>query len=299
MKTDKPKFLPTDTVDEIIAKANLGWEVEQVDCFMNWNGKKESVSRKALVRNDSGKVLTITSPKWRPVLNRDVVGFFHRVVKQSGAELVSIGETRGGKGIWAQCDIKTGFELKGGDKVQGNVIFCTWHEVGKATIAATSANRLWCENQLAMALRKSNSKYKQSHIRDFNFDMAMEAIMNAKDEIVDFSRQAEKLTKIKMSEEEAHKFLAKHFIGDEVSEEQLDALIKDEEQQPLALRQVLHSYVKAPGANPGTGWGVLNAVTHWADHVAGTKPSTRFDRAMFGDNAKLKNEVMNALLELA
>jgi phage/plasmid-like protein (TIGR03299 family) len=297
--SDKIKYLPTDTVDEIMAKAEMNWEVQHVDCFMDWGGKKEKIARKALVRSDNGHLLTVTSPKWKPVLNRDVVAFFHRVIQQSGAELISIGEVKGGKGIWAQCDIKSGFELKGGDKVQGNVVFCSWHEVGKSTIAATSARRLWCQNQLAAALRKSTGKYKQSHIADFNFDRAMEAISNAKDEIVDFSKQAEKLTKVKMSEEEAHKFLAKHFVGDDVSAEALDALIKDESQQPLALKQVLHSYVKAPGANPGTGWGVLNAVTHWADHVAGNKPATRFERAMFGDNAKLKTELMNDLLELA
>ncbi len=113
-----------------------------------------------------------------------------------------------------------------------------------------------------------------------------------------FEREAQKLSKLKFSEEEAHKFLARQFV-DDVSEEVLDALIKNEDQQPLQLRQVLHSYVKAPGAAPGTGWGVLNAVTHWADHVAGNKASTRFDKAMFGVNAKLKNRVANELLELA
>lgn len=295
---EKPKYLPTDTVDEIMAKANMNWEVQHTDCYMDWGGKKEKIARKALVRDDNGHLLTVTGPKWKPVLNRDVVSFFFNIVQQSGAELINIGEVKGGKGIWAQCDIKAGFELKGGDKVQGNIIFCSWHEVGKATVAATSANRLWCQNQLAMALRKSNGKYKQSHIQNFNFDLAMQAVLNAKDEIVTFSKQAEKLSKVKLSEDEAHKFLAKHFVTD-ISDDRLDALIKNEDQQPLAFKQVLHSYVKAPGANPGSAWGVLNAVTHWADHVAGLKPSTRFDRAMFGDNAKLKNEVLNDLLELA
>ncbi len=182
-------FEATDTVDDMIAKSGLGWDVKHVDCYIDWNGKRSSAGRKALVRDDNGHVLTVSGKGWKPVQNRDVVSFFHRVVNEAGARLTHLGEIRGGKGIWALADVGADFELKGGDKVTGHVLFSSYHEVGKATAAVTTNKRLWCQNQIVRATEgaiANNRGYRQNHLKHFDFDAAMAAIGAAKDEVVMF-----------------------------------------------------------------------------------------------------------------
>jgi hypothetical protein len=72
-----------------------------------------------------------------------------------------------------------------------------------------------------------------------------------------------------------------------------------DEGMPSSVHAILESYRNAPGAIEGTGWGLLNGVTHWADHVAGRNASTRAHRAWFGDRAEKKVAVERRLLELA
>lgn len=288
-----------DTTETLMAKSGITWEVEQQDCFIDRNGKPEKIGRKALVRNDNGKVLTVTGDNWKPVPNRQVIDFFYSVVKETGSKLTKLGELRGGKGIWAFADIGAGFELKGGDKVSGNMLFVSFHQVGKATYYCATPIRLWCENSIALAFKNKTAGVKQNHMRSFDFDKASNAVGVAREQITEFAGEAKKLQKLMLSEEESFSIFAKHFVVDNLPSNVLDEMLNGKIEQPLLLKQVLHSYNKAPGAQVGTGWGVLNAVTHWADHTAGNKPSARFDRATFGSNARLKLDVKQDLLALA
>lgn len=294
------KYNKSDSTEQLMEKSGVTWDVLQKDCYITGdNGKPKPVGRKALVRSDNGKVLTVTGDKWKPVSNFSVIDFFHKVAKDNDCQITKIGEIRGGRGIWAQADIGSNFELKGGDKVKGNMVFVSFHEVGKATYYCATPVRLWCDNQIALHYKKSTRANRQNHMREFDFQLARDAVGIAREEVVSFGKEAEKLSKLKLNEEEVFGIFARHFVNEDIPDNMISEMLNGKMEQPLLLRQVIHSYEKAPGAQKGTGWGVLNAVTHWADHVAGTKPETRFDRANFGENAKLKLDVKKELLELA
>ena len=299
-KNAKIELKKGDSVDAILSKANLNWDVQQIDAFINFEGKKTSIGRKALIRSDNGKVLTVTGPNWKPVQNRDIVKFFKDFSDETGSKLERIGQIRGGRGIWAQASIGSDFKLAGGDEVKGYVILSSFHAVGHATSVMTSATRLWCDNSLAMAFKESKDKYRQNHMAEFEFSAAREAVGFAKEEIVKFSLEAKALKQLKMSEFETVRLFAQQFVEEEKDklDESVKAMMENEELQPLRLKQVLHSYVKAPGASVGNGWGALNAITHWADHVAGSDAEARFNRATFGDNSRLKQQVKKQLLEM-
>jgi len=58
------------------------------------------------------------------------------------------------------------------------------------------------------------------------------------------------------------------------------------------------AYNNAPGAAPGTAYGLLQAVTFWADHKRGKNDDRRMDGAMFGTGAAIKQLTLENALQL-
>jgi hypothetical protein len=56
---------------------------------------------------------------------------------------------------------------------------------------------------------------------------------------------------------------------------------------------------EAPGAQPGTMWGGLNAVTYWATHERGRSENTRMDALLFGNGGQLIERATAVAFELA
>jgi hypothetical protein len=114
---------------------------------------------------------------------------------------------------------------------------------------------------------------------------------------------AETLSALKLSEFDAVRYLARFFQSEDAdaykTNESVELLLSDERQQSIRMRQVLDSYNNAPGATPGNGWGVLSAVTHWADHKAGRQNDARMFNAWLGDVSRTKIKVRDGLLEMA
>ena len=66
------------------------------------------------------------------------------------------------------------------------------------------------------------------------------------------------------------------------------------------MQSVMVSYRDAPGAEVGTGWGVLNGVTHYLDHVSrGDNADGRLASAWVGKGARQKQAVARTLSEMA
>jgi len=59
------------------------------------------------------------------------------------------------------------------------------------------------------------------------------------------------------------------------------------------LEALTESYYQAPGACPGTGYGVLQGVTHYLDHVRGG--DDRRASAWFGQGAALKDRALDLI----
>ena len=297
----KVEINPKDSIDTMLEKTGLNWDVEQKDMFYSFGDKKLMAGKKALVRSDNGKLLTVSGPNWKPVQNRDIVKMFKEFSDEGGASLERIGQIRGGRGIWGMAKINSNFTLAGDDTVEGYVLLASFHEVGNTTKLMTVANRIWCDNALPRSEANAKSKYIQNHSNHFNFTKAKEAIGFAKEEMAEMALEAKALKSLKMSEFETVRLFASHFVEEEGDrlDEITTRMINDEREQPLAVRQILHSYYKAPGASQNNGWGALNAITHWADHTAGSKPDTRLDKATFGSNAKLKTDIKRELLAMA
>ena len=291
------------TAQEMLAAAGLDWKVELLPLqFTTPKGNSVDVpDRFALVRNTDNRVLTLTGKSWHPLQNAEAIGFMKKYVETGGAKLETAGSLRSGKVIWGLAKLDHSFSVTKGDKVEGYLLFTSPHEVGKAITIRTTTVRVVCANTMAMANSASTVDYRQNHLDDFNFDEAHEAVANAHEQLVAAEKRAKTLAKLKVSIEDAvTKIIVPVVMPEVVANEDYDPktiLLPDN--QPKKLQEIIHSINNAPGADPKTGWGMLNGVTHWADHVAGRTQEARMHRAWVGDTSRIKQKVESELMELA
>ena len=81
-------------------------------------------------------------------------------------------------------------------------------------------------------------------------------------------------------------------------DERVKLLINDPTVRNSAMEGVLWATDKAPGATPGNGWGVMNGVTYFTDHMAGRSADARMFNSWLGDAGRRKDAVKAALLEM-
>lgn len=322
------------TIEEWMTKARIDWSVEMQNLYLP-DGTKAG-NHGALVRTKDKKILTFASMDWKPWQNRDAMEFLREYCEVGGATLETVGSLRGGRQVWGLIKLDNDFTLKGGDKVKGYLLIVCSHEIGKAHLLRTTAVRVVCANTMAMALAgASAASYKQNHREAFDVSAAKQEIALSNQQMDRVRKEAEALTKLTLSDADAALFLSQYFRplrasksdSDSVAtmlykaelaektqqsaasmlekaereerNEKLVARMLDPEFQTKEFGAVMSAYHKAPGAAPGTGWGVLNAVTYYSDHMAGYNPDTRMTRSWLGDRARVKEQVNKQLLEMA
>jgi len=299
---------PTVSVDDMLVAAGLDWEVKLRPLFAQAeDGSMVRLPlRRALVRSSDNKVMSVTGDMWKPFQNKDALEFFREYTEAGGAKLETAGSLRGGKMVWALASIQEGFTVNKTDHSKGYVLLTSPHEVGKSITVRTTAVRVVCANTMALAMNSSAAQYSQNHLSKFDSAAAKETIGLAREQIIQAGLDANTLSNLKMSEFDTVRFLAKFFqpmpetiVAENDQKQWVDNLLNDPGAIDKKFGEVLWSVQKAPGAVPGNAWGVLNGVTHWADHVAGNKAEARLYNAWFGDKAKLKLDVQHELLQLA
>ena len=287
------------SVDEMLVAAGLDWRVEKQPLKIVIDDQVVPVpGRYALVRNTDKKVMTITGNGWHPMQNSETLGFMRDYAEAGGVSLETAGSLRGGKVIWALARLNHSFEVTPGDKVKGYLLLTSSHEVGRANIVRTTTVRVVCANTMAMAERQGKENYRQDHRTIFNVQAAKEAVGNAHEDLLAAENRAKTLSNLKLSINDAVKLVLAPAMEIEFGEEP-DSWIFDPGNQPKQLQQIIESINNGPGAVVGNGWGILNGVTHWADHVAGYKSESRMMRSWLGDRGDFKIDVERRLLELA
>lgn len=283
---------------QMVEAAGIDWEVEKRPLFYKVeNTQVEVPNKRALVRKTDSKLLDIVGVNWKPLQNKAAFEFFTAFVGAGDAKMETAGSLQGGKVIWGLARLGADFEVSPGDKINGYLLLVSPHTAGKSIIGKVTSTRVVCANTLAIATRE-NARFESrfSHSRQFDPVEAAETLGIARDTILDFAKNAKMLRKCKMSEKEVIDLLAPIYCPassvEAVKEVGLSAA-------GLSMKSVMECYYTAPGAEPGTAWGALNAVTFHADHRAGTTADGRLHSAWFGTEAARKQKVLDALLEIA
>lgn len=287
------------TPEEFAEAAGLNWrlDLKPLRAVIDDKTTVEVPGRFALVRDTDNRVMTVTGKVWKPVQPIDTLKFFDDYIRAGGAKLETAGSLRDGKVVWALAKLEHSFTVGGRkDQVNGFMLFTSPNEVGKSIQIRTTTVRVVCANTHAWAMRRSDLNYNQNHLTEFDVEAAKARVGEAHEALGMISKQAKRIAALKLSMEDV---VTKVFQPVFLPDYEEPACLLDPDAQPKAFKQLLASYETAPGATPGNGWGAYNAVTHYADHVAGRERDTRLFRSWVGDMATAKDKTWDTLLELA
>ncbi len=296
------------SVDKMIEVAGIDWEVEKrpmvaattFDEDAGWSDYNRKVDRfYALTRTSDSRTLDVVGNHYTPVQNRAAFEFFKEFVEEGGATMETAGSLMGGRYVWGLANLNAGFKLGSSDQVNGYLLVAKPHQQGKAFVMKTTAVRVVCNNTLTMALQGAGAEFRMVHRSEFNeamMERAQATLGSARDTISDFAKSARKLKALKMSHNDTIRNLQPVYQPQMPIEE----LLEDPDTNASArMKQLLDINQRAPGADPKTGWGVLNAVTYYADHIASRTADKRLTNAWMGKTARQKDTVLASLLEAA
>lgn len=295
------KRVPADVSPEQMLKAaNLDWAVEKRPLFYNTKTGPILTKTNALVRSTDEKVLTIISDNWNPVQNLEAFEFFNDFVMAGDMEMHTAGSLRDGKMVWAMAQIKDSFELFGGDKVEGYLLFSNPHEFGRSIDIRFTPVRVVCNNTLTMALDgKAKHAVKVSHRIKFDGDDVKETLGIAKDQLQRYKEQALFLGQRKYKKENIVEYFNRVFPSlskDEFKKQDLSkAPISRQAEEAMVL---LHTQ---PGARfaEGSWWQAFNTVTYMADHKLGRSQDSRLSSSWYGLNRAKKEKALDLAIEYA
>lgn len=248
----------------------------------------------ALTRDFDNKVLDVCGSRYTPIQNVEAFEFFNEFVEAGSAHMETAGSLRGGRYVWGLANIGQSFTLAGGDKVNGFLLVACPHEQGKSFIIKFTTVRVVCNNTLTLALAaRGKNEFRMSHRRAFDADMVQKAKVAlgiAREQMQEFEANARKLKRMAIDDKIAIEVFNKIFVKDDVA---VGTALEDLTPTVQKLMGALHN---APGADPKTGWGLLNAATYFADHMASRTADARLTKAWFGKTANQKKEVLELLL---
>jgi len=278
------------TPEQMMIAAGLNWTVSKHDTFVNFNGELIPTGSQALIRDTDGRVLTEVGKSWNPVQNAEAFDFFCDFVSRGDMVMDTAGSLKDGQIVWALADVKDGFELFGGDKVRGYLLFSNPHQYGKSLDIKFVMERVVCNNTLAVALtEKGQPSVKINHRRKFDADRVKEILGIGHNKTEKFREAGEFLGSKRYTKENLVTF-----FGEVFGTKEDGTLTRTASQAMLAVED-------QPGANfaPGTFWNVFNAVTFATDHLMGREDDTRLASAVFGSNAAKKLKALDLAVEMA
>ena len=283
------------TPDQMLEAAGLDWEVEKIPAFANVNGKQVSVGHSALVRSSDHKILDVISDDWNPMQNRDAFEFFNDFVMAGDMEMHTAGSLRGGQLVWGLAKIKESFELFGGDKVDGYLLFTNPHLYGKSIDVRFTPIRVVCNNTLTLAVNsKVENMVKVSHRREFDASQVKETLGIAKEKLNKYKTMAAFLGTKRYTGDNVVEYFKTVFPVLTAKEDSKKTISKN---ASLAL-DIINTQ---PGAEfaEGSWWQAFNTVTYMTDHLIGRNADNRLTSAWYGSNKNLKTKALETAVEFA
>ena len=282
-------------------EAGFNWEIKQNDAMTQLpdGNLLKMPERQLLYRSDTLAPLAVVSAKYRVVQPIEILHFYEDLIESAGFKLETAGMLFGGRRFWALAATNYSDEVIAGDKVAQYLLLTTACDGSLATTAKFTSVRVVCNNTLGMSLRQDGQKtqIKVPHSAQFDASSVKQSLGIAGETWGLFLEDMRFLASKPMAKNESILFL-RDLIGD--PEKSL------QDQAPGAANLMQEVYALYDQTSMGneiaghTRWGMLNAITEYADWHTGHKTAdARMNSAWFGDTAKLKENAYDLLMATA
>ena len=285
-------------VSDMVTAAGIDWRVNKEPMLLADHTAVPGFF--ALRRSDNGKVLDVVGSRYHVTQNKDAMEFFTEFVEAGDAEMETMGSLREGRYVWGLANLGATFKMRGNDVVKNYLLLGLPHEHGKGIIGKYVSTRVVCSNTLAIALKETGSlEFRMTHRRLFDGPMiqrAKETLGIAREHAKKFEANARTLQKKSATPQDALEFFADLCGLDKAKLIMPDCDWRDTKECNRTLKTLMDVNERAPGAQPTNAWGLLNAVTYYADHLASRTPDKRLTNAWFGKTARMKETALEMLL---
>lgn len=296
------------TAAEAIKVSQLDWEVEQVPVYHTWNGELEALEDQYLVRRkDNGRALKVMSNKYQVIQNSETFAFADEIIGSGQAVWDTAGSIAGGRVVFMQVELPGHLFLKSNpdDKTVKKVLFLNSHDGSKALTGMITPVRVVCQNTLNAALSEHSNCFKIYHRKNFQ---------SKKDEAAKILGLASayyddlQIVMDTLAEQEVTKSYVDGFVSTLFPSSKDEVATRTENRR----QQIVDLFSNGRGNNGENKWDLYNAVTEYVDHhSAGRMTSTRqgrsdalvnvesearFERAILGSGAVLKQRALDLLL---
>lgn len=285
-----------ETIDEWRVAAGMDWKIKRSkvryatahnqgpDSFL------ELPDQHVLFRSDTHAALGVVSDKYKVVQPADVLEFFRDIARAGGLELSAAGTILGGRRFWATAKIGEMSPTSVKDKIGGYLLISTSADGSLSTEVRRTTIRTVCNNTLTMALKDSPASVKVTHRSEFDPDQ-VRSFMGLNEAAWEaFRHQVMSLANKPLTLERAEE-LAVEIIGGN----------QDKVRTSAGFNKVMDLFVRdGQGAMldgvAGTGWGLVNAFTEYADHWSRARSEeNRFVSSQWGPGAALKERALSVL----
>ncbi len=289
------RLQPREPIEAWQQAAGMDWTIESSPVrFFNGSETLHSFPEQLVLhRSDNHAPLAVVSQRFQVVQPREILEFYRDLSEVSGFELETAGVLKGGKKFWALARTGQSAVLKGHDQVKGYLLLATACDGTLATTAQFTSVRVVCNNTLHIALGDNMGAVKVSHRSSFDADAVKRQLGIAVSSWDSFLVRIKALSERKVSDAQAEAFLAKVLTLPQHGQAP---------QKPIAaVLELFQGHGKGAelASAKGTAWGLVNAVTEYADHSKRARSTDhRLDSAWFGPGAQLKQAAWQEALKL-
>lgn len=284
-------------LDAWIQQARMGWEAGRSRVrFGEAPNQRIYEGAHVLYRKDTKAPLGIVSPTYKIVQPRDLLEVFRGVLREGGLEMSAAGTLFGGKRFWCTARIGEASPVSVRDRVGAFLLGTSSLDGSLKTSFRRCATRAVCNNTVRMAFAEGPAELTISHRSHFVADDVRDFMKLNTAAWDAFRHNMVQLANKPVHEEEAAIVVQGLF--------QTGAKDADKVRESHGYKTVL-SLFNGEGKGSDldgvrdTAWGLLNAVTEYADHhVRAHSEENRLVSAQWGAGATLKSRAMEALLAL-
>ena len=271
---------------------------------LNWTVREESLTtqsgiiipkQKAIVREDTNKVLSIHGEGYYPYQNHQLIELLDKVSQQSGLEIHRGGSFGDGQKVFIQ--LKSNDLKLGDDKIEGYITGINSFD-GTTSLAFGPSNiTISCQNTFFGAFRSMDTKVRHTK----NMVMRVDDICRGLEKVVE--EESKMFEDIKMLSETRMTKESEDWVTRTLFNIMRDVDMNDEDSISSVTRNKLSRFeidlngeLKEKGSSL---WGLFSGVTKWTTHSMNKGDETKnMENKMFSIYGQREREIFKELVEM-
>ena len=283
----------TDRINEVLNQTGLNWTVREEE-VQTASGIIIS-DKKALVRDDNNRVLSIHGKGYQPYQNHQLIELLDKVSQQVGLPIHRGGSFGDGEKVFIQLK-SSDFRL-GNDKLEGYITGVNSFD-GSTSLAFGPSNiTISCMNTFFAAFRNLETKIRHTKNMSMRIDDICRSLEYVLHEEKELFQNIQKLSNIRIGEKDQDWVSRILFdIEKDVDLNKVDSLSSVTRNKLSRFEIDLNGELQGKGDNL---WGLFSGVTKWTTHSMNRGDSTKNEEnKMFSTYGNRERLIFNRMVEM-